>query len=301
MIGIAIINYKSYQKTMECIDSIRKTLQIPYKIYLLENGSENESAEILINKYMNSEDVKLLIEKENHGYARGNNLCIHYMRKDGCKIGVISNNDIICTQDSIQTLVSDLQKYHDFLLVGPKILSPKGEFQKSVKLKRYTRWEYIKRSTYLVNFFKKENVVENRMIQEIDQFIPVNWVSGAFFAFDIEKMNELGDFDPNTFLFFEEYIMSEKAEKKNYKLGYDPNATVYHYHAYSTGGGLNIISKIAADRSERYYMTTYANVGKGFLFILEIVRILEVLFTFGKMRNWESIRKYLAEVRVPLK
>lgn len=155
MVGIAIINYRTYEKTIECVDSIRKTLRIPYRIYLLENGSGNESEEILTDKYQNSEDVVLLVEKKNHGYAQGNNLCILHMRADGCEIGIISNNDIICTSNSIQVLVEDLHKHSDFLLVGPQILSPAGEFQKSVKVKPYTEIEYLERSTYLSRFFKK--------------------------------------------------------------------------------------------------------------------------------------------------
>ena len=116
MVGIAIINYKTYQKTIECIDSIRDGLQIPYKIYLLDNGSENESAEVLRRTYENAADVRLIIEEKNHGYARGNNICIGEMRQDGCKIGIISNNDILCTPDSIKKLVEDLEENEKYYL-----------------------------------------------------------------------------------------------------------------------------------------------------------------------------------------
>ena len=69
MVGIAIINYKSYKKTIECIESIRKTTNSLFKIYLLENGSNDESAEILFNEYKNSQDVHLIISDVNHGYV----------------------------------------------------------------------------------------------------------------------------------------------------------------------------------------------------------------------------------------
>lgn len=301
MVGIAIINYKTYQKTIECIDSIRENLQIPYKIYLLDNGSGNESAEVLRFTYENASDVRLIIEEKNHGYARGNNICIGNMRQDGCKIGIISNNDIICTPDSIQNLVKDLEENKGYLLVGPKILNHIGLFQKSVKVRKYSEIEYLKKSTYFARFFKKECMAEEEEIKTIKNLTIVDWVSGAFFAFDVEKFAEIGDFDPTTFLFFEEYILADKAAKKGYLLGYDPQAVVYHYHAYSTGGGMNINTKIAADRSERYYMKTYSSFGWFFLSMLEGTRLLEVLFTFGKRKEWHNITKYLKEVKVPLK
>ena len=108
MIGIAVINYKCYEKTIKCIESIQKTIQTPYKIYLLENGSENESANILKEKYCNDDRIELLISNQNHGYARGNNICIKRMRQDGCKYGIISNNDIVCVENTINKLIKDL-------------------------------------------------------------------------------------------------------------------------------------------------------------------------------------------------
>ena len=78
-------------------------------------------------------------------------------------------------------------------------------------------------------------------------------------------MRMIGDFDPATFLFYEEYILSAKARRCNLKIGYDPTVKVMHYHAVSTGGGLNITSKMEADRSERYYFQTYEKTNKLYL------------------------------------
>ena len=281
MIGIAIINYKTFQKTIECINSIRNTIKLEYKIYLLENGSNNGSAEILQSIYFDSEDVELIISDKNHGYARGNNLCIIRMIEDGCETAIISNNDIICKGDVIEKLLNDLSKNKDYLLIGPKIVSPEGEFQKSVKMKKYKNFEYLKKSTYLANFFKSEITKEKKEIEMLNQLTEVFWVSGAFFACNLAKMKDIGLFDKNTFLFFEEYILAEKAFSKGYKLGYDPNAVVVHYHAVSTGGGLNIVSKKIADQSEMYYFHAYANKSKMFIFIVKMIRSLEVIYTFG--------------------
>lgn len=292
MLGIAIINYKTYQKTIECIDSIRNTTQVPYRIYLLENGSGNESGKYLKNVYNNSCDVELIVSETNHGYARGNNILINRMIEDKCEFGLVTNNDIICQPESIDRLVSDLEKKEDYLLIGPKIVSPLGDFQQSIKLEKYSNTEYLLKSTYLHNFAKKDIEIEIANIKKINSFTEVSWVSGAFFIFDIQKMIEIELFDPNTFLFFEEYILSEKAKRKGFKLGYEPKSKVVHFHAVSTGGGANVISKKAADTSEKYYFNTYTNVSVFFKVLLRIVRILEVLYTFGKKKDWKSIRKY---------
>lgn len=300
MIGIAIINYNTYSKTIECISSIRETTKEKFKIYLLENGSKNESADILSSTYANAHDVKLIISSENHGYARGNNICIQAMRKDGCEYGIISNNDIICESGSVDQLLLDIKKHTDYLLIGPMICDPSGKVQKSIKLHKYSPVEYLLKSTYLSYFIRKKLECEYRQICSIKSFQEASWVSGAFFVFDISKFYKIGDFDPKTFLFFEEYILSAKAQVSGYKIGYEPNARVFHYHGASTGGGQNVISKSEADRSEKYYFTNYNKQNTIFLFFLKVIRTLEVVYTFGKQRDVQSIKKYLRRVREPL-
>ena len=198
-------------------------------------------------------------------------------------------------------MIEDLRERSDYLLVGPMIVDPKGKYQKSVKIKRYGKVEYIKKSTYMSNLYKKALREEYIKTKSLSDFTQVSWVSGAFFAFSIENMEKINNFDPTTFLFFEEYILSEKAKKEGLKLGYDPTVEVVHYHAFSTGGGVNVNSKIAADRSERYYFQEYTNNGVIFLGILKTIRALEVLFTLGKKRDIRSIKKYFLEVKIPLK
>ena len=297
MVGIAIINYNKYEKTIECIDSIRKTTNIPYKVYLIDNGSNNESGKILSEKYSDSNDVEVILSEDNLGYAKGNNICIDRMFKDGCDYGVISNNDIICTKDSIELLINTLVDNPKYLLVGPKILSPTGKNQKSIILKQYGKLEYLKKNTYLYKLNRKSINKEINEIEKIIDFCRVSWVSAAFFAFDIKKMIQVEKFDPNTFLFFEEYILATKASNHGFVLGYNPNAKVIHDHGFTTGGGVNINSKIAADQSEYYYINKFSKNGIVFLAILRVVRKMEVLFTFGKRKEFSSIHKYSKEIK----
>lgn len=300
MIGIAIINYKSYQKTIECINSIRQSVKRPYKIYLLENASPNESAQILAKQYCDAKDIELIFSKENTGYARGNNLCIQRMKKDGCVFGIISNNDIICQANTIDRLISDLEQNPMCLLVGPRTIDPNHLFQQSVKLKKYNRWVYLKRSTIVAKLFCIEKKREFDFIKKMNKLEHVFWVSGAFFAFSIEKMDEIGGFDPNTFLFFEEYILAVKSDYMGFYRLYDPTVTVVHDHGFSTGGGLNIISKIAADQSEQYYLKQYCKAGSIYLKLVKGLRFIEVLVSFGKRRDISSIARYLRSMKKEL-
>lgn len=64
-IAIIIINYNKYEKTIECIESIRKSNFNNYKIYLLDNNSQNNSYNILNNRYKNKNYIEIIHSKEN--------------------------------------------------------------------------------------------------------------------------------------------------------------------------------------------------------------------------------------------
>ena len=69
-IAILIINYNTYQKTKKCIELLRENTTVDYHIYLLDNGSDNESLLELKKYYEKDDDVTLISSEENLGYAR---------------------------------------------------------------------------------------------------------------------------------------------------------------------------------------------------------------------------------------
>ena len=289
MLGIAIINYNTYKKTIDCIDSIRKYTTIPYRIYLLDNASQNRSVAILEEAYQSSVDVVLIASKENLGYARGNNLCIEYMVNDGCDYCLISNNDILCHDGTIDKLYECLVNNSEYAIVAPKIKGIDRKFQDSFKIKKSSKIEYLQQNTYFANFFKKKNEERKAEHNRITNFSEVYWVSGAFFMCNLEYMQQIGYFDSYTFLFYEESILSCKCKKAKYKIGYLPSIEVTHYHAASTGGGVNIVTKLANFRSELYYWKVYENAGRAFLRLLYLIRLLEVTYTFAKKKSMKEI------------
>lgn len=132
MLGIAIINYNQPQKTIDCVNSIFKTVKSDYKIYLLDNNSTDNSYEILYSEYKNQSRVDFFKSNINTGYANGNNLCIEKAKKDGCEYILISNNDIIFDENTVDTLLERI-KTTDCLAIAPALKSPNGAHQQNIK------------------------------------------------------------------------------------------------------------------------------------------------------------------------
>ncbi len=296
MLGIIIINYNTYEKTIDCIRSIEETYDNDYIIYLLDNASPNESKDVLQEQFGNDKRVKLISESENLGYANGNNLCLKMAKEDGCEYAIISNNDIIYKPKAIERLLKDIIET-GALLVGPNVVKPSGEVQTTVKLKRPDFVEYLIFETYIRNLFKRSYAKYKMMPTSSCE---VYWVAGCTFIIDINKFESIGLFDPYTFLYFEEYILSEKALQSDLKLRYCKDANVIHYHGFSMGGALNVVTRSANWRSEAYFLKKYWKWNYLKRCILWHIRVLEIRFNARKEPNKNELvdefkngRKYL--------
>lgn len=297
MLGIAVINYNKYKKTIECIDSVFQNAKCEYKIYLLDNASANESYNILMQKYKGNEKVVLIKSDKNLGYANGNNLCIEKAKADGCDYILISNNDIIFEENTIDTLLERI-KTTDYLAIAPKLKAPNGSVQQNIKKAAPDFKRYMMSETYLHNFDRKRKY-QNTYFPKA--FEAVYWIAGAVFIADMKKFEDIDFFDKNTFLYFEEYIISEKALKNGYKLALEPAVCAYHYHGASTGGNANYFTRLENLKSELYFFSTYKNYSKSRLKKIRFIRCLEVLFTFTKEHKLKDALKYIKESRKVLR
>lgn len=300
MLGIVIINYNKYEKTIECIDSVFETAKCDYKIYLLDNASANESYDTLSEKYGSNDKIVLIKSDKNLGYAKGNNLCLEYAKKDNCDYVLISNNDIIFQNGSIDTLLKDIQT-GEHLLVEPFIRNKDGSVQVCVKKERPTFKQYMQFSTYLQNLVsdrKKDAYYKNLQPNKKSD---VYWASGACFIADMKKFESIGFFDPHTFLYFEEYIISEKAIKDGLSIGFDPAAQVIHYHGASSGGSANLVTRLANFESEIYFFTNYRKITDRQIKMIRNIRCLEVLFTFTKQKKMKQAIEFIKQSKKILK
>lgn len=297
MLGIAIINYKQPQKTINCINSIFKTVKSDYKIYLLDNASADNSFEILYNEYKNDPRVECFESKINTGYANGNNLCIEKAKANGCNYILISNNDIIFDVNTIDTLLNEI-KENDYLAIAPALKYPNKKIQQNIKKTAPDFKKYIMSETYLHNFDRKNKYKNTYFPKKLEE---VYWISGAVFIADMKKFESIGFFDKNTFLYFEEFIISEKAVKKGYRLAVEPAVCAYHYHGASTGGNANLFTRLENLKSELYFFSNYKNYTNRKLKQIRLIRCLEVLFTFTKEHKFKDALKFLKESKKILK
>lgn len=262
MLAFIIINYNTWEMTLKCVDSIFKTCKnSDYTIYIVDNGSKNDSYDILRKNYQNQNNV-IIIKAENKGYAIGNNIGIKRAISDGHEYITIVNNDVIFLEDSIDKMYEFLRQNDDASVVSPYILSPEGELSHVPQLRYMNDKDYIIFNTHLRKFLKSETVQGFKrkyfLSEDIIKQDPIliYKFSGCCFMIKSEKMRELGMFDENTFLYYEEDILCYKMHKADFKAYFLPEAKIIHYHGFTTGKK-TIFVDTEMLKSEMYFLSRY--------------------------------------------
>lgn len=244
--GFVILHYLVDSETSQCIESIRRHCDGGnYAIVVIDNNSANGSYERLSKKYAHVGDVIFIHNESNEGFARGNNIGYRYCVSElHCDYVVTLNNDAMLSSDNlIEQSIADYQQRH-CAVIGPDIISGKdGTHQNPMMRVVDTKQEvrairkHIRRNLLLLSLHMYDLVhrhaPENAHVSENDKTwqdpsVPVK-LHGSCYIFTpafIEHFSE--PFDPGTFLYMEEDILSLRCRRDALTLYYDPRIVVRH-------------------------------------------------------------------------
>ena len=106
--GIVILNYNDYKRTIANVNRISLYKNLT-KIVVVDNCSTDDSIEQLSK--LESQKCKLIVSKENKGYAAGNNIGAKYLVEClGVDIVFICNPDVEISEDVIDGLLNAFEK-----------------------------------------------------------------------------------------------------------------------------------------------------------------------------------------------
>ena len=280
MIGIVIVNYKTHIETINFIKNELSKIRTPAKIVIVNNEARQDDADFykgnicaelvtsdfsLINIESN---IFLINSKNNLGFAKGNNLGAEFLLKYfDIKYLLFSNNDLkIISQNIIEQLIQKLEQISSASVIGPKIIDCSGNLI-SPRFDRVSPWRFIIHYLFYPIYskhvlsklgIKTKGKTDFEMREMYEGFC--YWVSGSFMLIKVTDFILVKGFDPNTFLYCEEKILSEKLLKINKKVYYYSEPRILSIGGLTTSKYLSNIKrdKILFD-SEMYYYHFYRN------------------------------------------
>lgn len=243
-ISIIILNWNSWKETFECLDSILKTNKnfFHLEIILVDNASSSSFDEKLREYAKKSKErninLAFIQNKENLGFAGGNNIGIKKALENKADFILILNNDTIVDKNLVINLLKSSEKDEKDGVIGAKIYFAKGyEFHKD----RYKKDDLGKIIWFAGGIIDWNNVYSShRGVDEVDvgqydKRIETDFVTGCCMFVKREVFEKVGFFDEKYFLYLEDADLSMRAKKTGYRLIYEPKAFLWHKNAQSSG------------------------------------------------------------------
>lgn len=255
-IGLVVVNYNDYQTTSTFIEKM-KQFNVIDLIVIVDNASTDDSYNKLV-KYR-SKKIELILSNKNGGYGYGNNLGINYLIKKLGKCNILVSNPDIEVEEKVVKILSDgLDNNEKCAVIAPIVLE-KGIENKGWKLPTiYT--DILLNIPYFHRYFRKLQLYNKEFYNH--RFTQVDCVSGCFFMVKSEIMEQIGFFDQNLFLYYEENVIGKKIKNIGKKILIDNSLKIKHNHSISINNSLLRLKKYQIlKKSQLYYHENYNNIG----------------------------------------
>lgn len=248
-LSICIVNWNTRNHLRACLASIEAhPPDAPYEIMVVDNASQDGSAEMVREQFSH---VQLIANRENAGYAAGNNQALILARGEFL---LLLNPDTEMHEDTLNQAIAFFQSHPEAGAIGALQRFPNGEIQPSVRAFPYPLplfFEIIGLSRlfphhplfarYRMGAFRYDRV------QEVDQ--PM----GTFFMVRRETMSQVGLLDEDFPLFFNDVDWCYRIKQAGWKIYFVPEVTILHHGGASTSQVRRAAIRESHRALERFY------------------------------------------------
>ena len=211
MVSIIILSFNTKDLLKSCLESIYKNVKgFEFEVIVVDNASTDATASVISN----NNAIKLIQNKENFGFSKGNNIGAQKAKGEYL---LFLNSDTKIQDNGLKRMLEFFKEHSDIGIVGAKLTNVDGSSQLS------TGNFYSIINTILMLFGGEQFVrFSPKEIQEVD------WVSGACFMTRKDLFNNLGGFDEHFFMYIEDMELCYRVKKMGYKVYFYPQANILH-------------------------------------------------------------------------
>ena len=274
MVSLVVVDYNSIDKTLEYIEHVNNNISNCVSLHslIVDNYPDSKARDHLMSIYkeyevldaygyevirFKSEAIEFFYVKSgaNLGYAKGNNLGINICNElFNDKYSIVSNNDLIFkTKMNWSDVEHIYDSDKDICVLGPAIFGLDNDPQSpNRRVKPF--------ATLIYNYLAFKPFKKIRDLDYTGESKYCFRVSGCFMILKNELFIKAGMFDPNTFMYCEEMILSERLNAIGAKVFFWNDFTLIHNH------GSTVKKNTSAINAEKwmyesfvYYFKTYRN------------------------------------------
>jgi len=227
-LSIIIISYNTKKITEDCIKSIEISLRrssLIYEIIFVDNASTDGSVEKIENGGLRMDNVKIIKNTRNVGFAKANNQAVHEANGDYL---LLLNSDTVVLDNAIEKLLLFYRRNELTIhFLGGKLLNKDRTPQASCG--PFYSLPVIFGALFLKGDYWGLTRYSPNTVKEVD------WVSGACILTKKEYYIALDGFDENIFMYMDEIDLLYRAKQKGYRVFFHPEAEFIHLGSASSG------------------------------------------------------------------
>jgi GT2 family glycosyltransferase len=232
-LSVIILNYNVRYFLEQCVLSVQLAIQnLDAEIIVIDNNSSDDSCEMMKQRFPS---IKLIENKENLGFPKGNNIAVKEAKGEYI---CILNPDTVVAEDTFEKILnSQLATRNSQLgIIGCKLIDGTGNFLPESKRGIPTPWVAFTKIFGLYKIFPKSSMFNQYYAQQLaeNQSGKVDILVGAFMVMKRELYKDLGGFDENCFMYSDDIDLSYMALQKGKTNYYFHETTVIHYKGEST-------------------------------------------------------------------
>lgn len=216
-IPIIILNWNGWKDTLECLDAVMKQTYQSFKVYLVDNGSTDESCKVLSKKYIENSRIKLILNPDNLGFTRGNNLILidYVLSNPKYEYVVLLNNDTIPLDNWLENLVQSA-KDNQAAMVSSKMV----DYYEPTKMDNAGHM--------MLNTGEILPIGHGEPTANYNKGFGNMGASAGAALYCTNMLKDIGIFDEHFNTGYEDAELGVRAVVTGYKTWYEPTAVVHH-------------------------------------------------------------------------
>jgi N-acetylglucosaminyl-diphospho-decaprenol L-rhamnosyltransferase len=247
-IAVIIVNYGTAELTIDAVESVRalRNGRRRVEIHVVDNASPSGDAPRLAETHRArgwGATVTLHLERENHGFGRGNNVVLRELaaRQRPPMAVFLLNPDARLENEALDILATFLETHPTAGAAGCAIFHPDGTAA-TAAFRFPTLWSELERAANFGPVTRLLKRYRTALPPDLPTQ-PVDWVAGAAVMLRWRALEEAGFFDPAYFLYFEEVDLMRALKRAGWETWYVPEARAVHEEGAATGVGTQMARK----------------------------------------------------------
>ncbi len=251
-LSIIIVNYRGWKYLESCIvilESFSNTL-FTFEVIIVDNCSNDGKLEQFQKRFSN---FRFILNNGNNGFSNGCNVGAAFATGTWL---LFLNPDIMLSELAVYNLIQAIRRQPDITILSCRQKNQHGKEEQTCHL--FPSWCTLNGTLRAVYRKIKKRELAERFSPEKKLIYP-DWVSGSLFMISKKHFEQLGGWNEDYWLYYEDVDLCRRANMNGGKIGLLNQVSVIHHHGGCTRINPNTaaLTKAEVIISRHVYLSLY--------------------------------------------